>query len=244
MKKLMIILFSIMIPLIYGLAFLAGSPREIHPHPPENIRITAKLENVKVHNKKAAGTVTVNLLLTKQTDKDVTLTYQLNRLRNPVDATMEEWEKTPLFKGKLTKGETKRFQHNFSELEPGQYKMVIQALSRQNEFERWGDLELIFFTVTNAEVKSGWDEPVPPVRPLSRDASGMSKTIFLSKEKISLSAWSIVAPSVPPKYRTKIPRLPDREPGLFSTSNFHCDAVERFHAAVRTSESCFLQPNQ
>lgn len=139
MKKFMIILFSIMIPLIYGLAFLAGSPREIHPHPPENIRITAKLENVKVHNKKAAGTVTVNLLLTKQTDKDITLTYQLNRLRNPVDATMEEWEKTPLFKGKLTKGETKRFQHNFSELEPGQYKMVIQALSRQNESEQWGD---------------------------------------------------------------------------------------------------------
>ncbi|ARU60353.1 hypothetical protein CBW65_04200 [Tumebacillus avium] len=131
-----------------------------------NIEVDAVLKERSIKNGKGNGIVSFTTKLLKETDKDVEITFELEKLGEYAYTSVSG--KNQAFKGKMKVKEGKQIDVPFKDLSEGQYKITVQALSKQEGRNQWGGMESYYFSVKANEVVEGWEKTTNPDHPAEK----------------------------------------------------------------------------
>jgi hypothetical protein len=116
------------------------------------LELNGEIKESKMINGKSnvSGMVSVKLNQ-KKTDKDVKISYKLFSVDD--NKHTKFLETNILYVGKLEK--TKDLEINLKSLDAGQYQLMLDGESKQNESSVWGDSKVIYFSVGDSGLENG-----------------------------------------------------------------------------------------
>lgn len=137
-------------------------------HSMDNLKIDAHISKVKQVNRKWNGLVEVNLRILSQTDKQIDMTYELEKVSQD-RYQVNQLDKKTVFRGKLQKNQNRRIDIPLQGLTNGEYRVRLQASSKQNKDVTWGDLKDILFTISDKGIDFKWHHGVKSWAPATNE---------------------------------------------------------------------------
>ncbi|MCM3141094.1 hypothetical protein [Brevibacillus sp. MER 51] len=147
----------------------AASPVQNIESQDERISIEATIKNEKSLNGSNNGKIKVNLSVKEKTNNDVSLSYDLYKLSDDKTESILLKDKTNVFATRMVDISSQDAYIELENLDPGYYKVTLKGVSKQNDGDVWYKEKLVFFTVNDEGMESGWLDKIPNYSSATRE---------------------------------------------------------------------------